>query len=159
MRIAVACDHAGYRLKEEVKLVLRELGHEVRDFGTNSDEPVDYPDLIGPAVEAVAAGDFERGIVIGGSGNGEAMVANKVPGIRCALCHDVTTATLARAHNDANVLSLGARIIGSEVARDTVRAFLEVPFDGGRHEGRLEKMAAIERGKTGSRNRGGADSR
>lgn len=154
MKIAVACDHAGYRLKEEVKLVLRELGHEIRDFGTNSDEPVDYPDLIAPAVEAVAAGQCDRGIIIGGSGNGEAMVANKIPGVRCALCHDVTTATLARAHNDANVLSLGARIIGSGVARDTIRAFLETHFEGGRHERRLEKMTAIERGKAGSRPRG-----
>lgn len=154
MKIAVACDHAGYRLKEEVKLVLRELGHEIRDFGTNSDEPVDYPDLIAPAAEAVAAGQCDRGIIIGGSGNGEAMVANKIPGIRCALCHDVTTATLARAHNDANVLSLGARIIGSGVARDTIRAFLETHFEGGRHERRLEKMTAIERGKAGSRPRG-----
>jgi ribose 5-phosphate isomerase B len=154
MKIAVASDHAGYRLKEELKLLLRELGHEVRDFGTHSEDPVDYPDLIVLAAEAVARGECERGIVLGGSGNGEAMVANKVPGVRCALCHDVTTARLARAHNDSNVLSLGQRIVGSEVARDVVRTWLETPFEGGRHEQRVQKIAAIERGLSEARDRG-----
>ena len=154
MKIAVASDHAGYRLKEELKLLLRELGHEVRDFGTNSEDPVDYPDLIVPAAEAVARGECDRGIVLGGSGNGEAMVANKVPGVRCALCHDVTTARLARAHNDSNVLSLGQRIVGSEVARDIVRTWLDTPFEGGRHEQRVQKIAAIERGLSEARDRG-----
>jgi len=144
MKIAIASDHAGYRLKEDVKLLLRELGHEVRDFGTHSEDPVDYPDFIAQAAEAVARGEFERGIVLGASGNGEAMVANKLPGIRCALCHDVTTARLARAHNDANMLALGQRIVGSEVAKDTVRAWLETSFDGGRHQRRIEKIAALE---------------
>lgn len=144
MKIAVASDHAGYRLKEELKLLLRELGHEVRDFGTHSDDPVDYPDFVAPAAVAVARGECERGIVLGGSGNGEAMAANKVAGVRCAVCHDVTTARLARAHNDANMLSLGQRIVGSEVARDIVRVWLDTPFDGGRHEQRLEKLRAIE---------------
>jgi len=159
MRIAVASDHAGYRLKEELKLLLRALGHEVRDYGTSSEAPVDYPDVVVLAAEAVSRGECERGIVLGGSGNGEAMVANKVPGIRCALCHDATTARLARAHNDANVLALGQRIVGSEVARDIVRVWLETAFEGGRHARRVEKIAAIERGRLESRNRGGAEPR
>jgi ribose 5-phosphate isomerase B len=146
MRIAVASDHAGFRLKEELKPLLRELGHEVRDFGTHSEDPVDYPDLIVPAAEAVARGECERGIVLGGSGNGEAIAANKVRGVRCALCHDVTTARLARAHNDSNVLALGQRIVGSEVAKDIVRSWLETPFEGGRHARRVAKIAALERG-------------
>ncbi|HXF81351.1 MAG TPA: ribose-5-phosphate isomerase [bacterium] len=146
MRIAMASDHAGFRLKEELKPLLRELGHEVRDFGTHSEDPVDYPDLIVPAAEAVARGECERGIVLGGSGNGEAIVANKVRGVRCALCHDVTTARLARAHNDSNVLALGQRIVGSEVAKDIVRSWLETSFEGGRHARRVAKIAALERG-------------
>ncbi len=145
MKIAVASDHAGFRLKEELKLLLRELGHEVRDFGTHSSDPVDYPDFIAPAAGAVSRGDCERGIVLGGSGNGEAMVANKVPGIRCALCHDVTTARLARAHNDANMLALGERVTGTQVVKDIVRVWLDTPFEGGRHQRRLEKMAGLER--------------
>ncbi len=144
MKIAVASDHAGYKLKEELKMLLREFGHEVRDFGTHSEEPVDYPDFIVLAAEAVSRGECDRAIVLGGSGNGEAIVANKVPGIRCALCHDVTTARLARAHNDANVLAIGQRIVGPAVTRDLVREWLETPFEGGRHERRLEKLAALE---------------
>lgn len=145
MRIAIASDHAGLRLKEELKLLIRELGHEVRDFGTNSEGPVDYPDFIIPAAEAVAAGDADRAVMLGGSGNGEAMVANKVPGVRCALCHDTTTARLARAHNDANAVAIGQRIIGAEVAKDIVRVFLEAGFEGGRHQRRLDKMSDLER--------------
>src|SRR4030065_1740879 len=116
MRSAAASAPAGSRLKEEIRLLLRELGHEVRDCGTHSEDPVDYPDLIVLAAEAVARAECERGIVLGGSGNGEAMVANKVPGVRCALCHDVTTARLARAHNDSTVLSRGQRDVGREAA-------------------------------------------
>ena len=145
MRIAIASDHAGFRLKEELKLLIRELGHEVRDFGTNSEGPVDYPDFVVPAAEAVAAGEADRAIVLGGSGNGEAMAANKVPGVRCALCHDTTTARLARAHNDANTISLGQRITGGEVARDIIRVFLETAFEGGRHQRRVEKVMDLER--------------
>src|SRR2546427_12170961 len=141
MKIAIASDHAGYRLKEDIKLRLRELGHEVRDFGTHSDDPVDYPDFVAPAAEAVSRGECERGIVLGGSGNGEAMVANKVPGIRCALCHDVTTARLARAHNKASMVAHGQRVVGSDVARDTLRGWLGGPVDGGGHEGRIKKRA------------------
>lgn len=144
MKIAIASDHAGFRLKEDLKLLLRELGYEVRDFGTHSADPVDYPDFIVPAANAVSRGECERGIVLGGSGQGEAMVANKLPGIRCALCHDVTSARLARAHNDANMLALGERVIGNQVAKDAVRAWLDTPFEGGRHQRRLEKLAAVE---------------
>lgn len=144
MKIAIASDHAGFRLKEEVKQQLRELGHEVRDFGAHSEEPVDYPDFIVQAADAVRRGECQRAIVLGGSGNGEAMVANKVPGIRAALCHDVTTARLARAHNDANVLALGQRTTGSAVVKDVVQAWLDTPFEGGRHQRRLDKMAALE---------------
>lgn len=158
MRIAVASDHAGYRLKEELKLLLRELGHEVRDMGSNSEDPVDYPDFVVPAAMAVVQGECDRAIVIGGSGNGEAMVANKVPGIRCALCHDATTARLARAHNDANALALGQRVVGTEVARDIVRVWLDTAFEGGRHARRLEKMAALE-GMPGERGRSGGNPR
>ncbi|HEX4840952.1 MAG TPA: ribose 5-phosphate isomerase B [bacterium] len=144
MKVAIASDHAGFRLKEEVKQLLRELGHEVRDFGAHSEEPVDYPDFVVQAAEAVRRAECLRAIVFGGSGNGEAMVANKVPGIRCALCHDVTTARLARAHNDANVLALGQRITGSEVAKDIVHTWLDTPFEGGRHQRRVDKIAAVE---------------
>ena len=145
MRVAIGSDHAGFRLKEELKLLIRELGHEVRDFGTNSEGPVDYPDFIIPAAEAVAAGDADRAVVLGGSGNGEAMTANKVPGVRCAVCHDATTARLARAHNDANVIAVGQRVTGPEVAKDIVRAFLETAFEGGRHQRRVDKMMDLER--------------
>jgi len=145
MRIAIASDHAGFRIKEELKLLIRELGHEVRDFGTNSEGPVDYPDFIIPAAEAVAVGEADRAVLLGGSGNGEAMVANRVAGVRCALCHDATTARLARAHNDANAVALGQRISGAEVAKDIVRVFLETAFEGGRHQRRVEKMMDLER--------------
>jgi len=134
-------------LKEHVARLLAEWGHHVEDFGTDSPDPVDYPDFIVPAAQAVARGQSERGIVFGGSGNGEAMAANKVPGIRAALCHDVTTARLARQHNDANVLALGARIIGTEVAADIVRVFLDTAFEGGRHARRVEKLGALDGGR------------
>ncbi len=140
----MASDHAGFKLKEELKMMVRELGHDVRDFGTHSEDTVDYPDFVVLAADAVSRGECDRAIVLGGSGNGEAIVANKVPGIRCALCHGVTTAQLARAHNDANVLAIGQRIVGAAVARDVVREWLSTPFEGGRHVRRLEKLAAIE---------------
>lgn len=124
----------------------------MQDFGTDSPEPVDYPDIIVPAAQAVADGQAERGVVFGGSGNGEAMAANKVAGIRAALCHDVTTARLARQHNDANVLALGARITGTEVAADIVRVFLDTAFEGGRHARRVQKLRALDdaRGAAGA---------
>jgi ribose 5-phosphate isomerase B len=144
MRIALGGDHAGVLLKADIARLLLELGHEVQDLGTNSAEPVDYPDFCIPVAERVAGGQADRGIIFGGTGNGEAMSANKVRGIRCAVVHDVTTARLARFHNDANMISLGARIVGSEVAKEIVRTFLTTPFEAGRHVPRLEKIHKYE---------------
>lgn len=140
MRIALGTDHAGYPFKEKIKRFLLERGHEVEDFGTHSEESVDYPLFIRPAAEAVADGACERGIVMGGSGNGEAMAANRVPGVRCALCWNEETASLARRHNDANMLSLGGRVIPWERAEEIVRIWLETPFDGGRHLRRIHQI-------------------
>ena len=140
MKIAIASDHAGFSYKEQIKTVLIEQGHAVRDFGTHSAQACDYPDFIRPAAVAVAAGEFERGIVLGGSGNGEAMVANKVKGIRCALCWDLRSARLSREHNDANMLSLGERMMSIHEALEIVDLWLNTPFKGGRHAIRLEKM-------------------
>jgi ribose 5-phosphate isomerase B len=137
MKIAISSDHAGFEYKEKIKALLIGLGHEVKDFGTFSNAPVDYPLFIRPAAEAVARGEFDRGIVLGGSGNGEAIVANKVHGIRCALCWNVETARLAREHNDSNVLSLGQRMIPEELALEIVRVWLATPFAGGRHARRI----------------------
>jgi ribose 5-phosphate isomerase B len=137
MKIAISSDHAGFEYKEKIKALLLGLGHEVKDFGTFSNAPVDYPLFIRPAAEAVARGEFDRGIVLGGSGNGEAIVANKVHGIRCALCWNVETARLAREHNDSNVLSLGQRMIPEELALEIVRVWLATPFAGGRHARRI----------------------
>jgi ribose 5-phosphate isomerase B len=137
MKIAISSDHAGFAYKEKIKALLIGLGHEVKDFGTFSNAPVDYPLFIRPAAEAVARGEFDRGIVLGGSGNGEAIVANKVHGIRCALCWNVETARLAREHNDSNVLSLGQRMIPEELALEIVRVWLATPFAGGRHARRI----------------------
>jgi len=138
MKIAIGSDHAGFRYKETIKQFLTELGHGVDDFGTDSEEPVDYPLYIRPVALAVARGEAERGVVLGGSGNGEAMVANRVKGVRCALCWNVKTARLARQHNDANVISLGQRMITEEVALEIVRTWIETPFEGGRHLRRIE---------------------
>jgi ribose 5-phosphate isomerase B len=144
MRIAIGSDHAGYEYKSTFIELLEALGHEVEDFGTHSTESVDYPDFIRPVAEAVAGGAFERGIVLGGSGNGEAMAANKVRGVRAALCWDATTARLARQHNDANVLGLGGRILGEGLAVAIVDEFLSTDFEGGRHERRVAQIADIE---------------
>lgn len=143
MKIALGTDHAGFRYKERVKEFLGSLGHEVKDFGTFSEEAVDYPVFIRPAAEAVAGGECERGIVFGGSGNGEAMAANKVHGVRCALCWNEESARLSRQHNDANVLSLGQRMIDDELALRIVRIWLETPFAGGRHEQRVAQLDAM----------------
>jgi len=143
MKIGIGSDHAGFEYKERIKLLLRELGHEVRDFGTNSAEPVDYPVYIRPVAEAVAKGDVERGIVLGGSGNGEAMVANRVKGVRCALCWNLESARLGREHNDANALSIGQRMIPVDLALEIVRIWLTTPFAGGRH---LERIREIDQG-------------
>jgi ribose 5-phosphate isomerase B len=143
MKISLGTDHAGFCYKEKVKELLTSLGHEVKDFGTFSEEPVDYPVFIRPAAEAVASGECERGIVFGGSGNGEAMVSNKVHGVRCALCWSEESARLSRQHNDANVLSIGQRMIAEELALNIVRIWLETPFDGGRHERRVAMLNAM----------------
>jgi ribose 5-phosphate isomerase B len=140
MKIAIGSDHAGYRYKEEIKRFLAGQGHEVEDFGTRSEEPVDYPLFIRPAAEAVAAGTCERGIVLGGSGNGEAMAANRLRGIRCALCWNEESARLARRHNDANMISLGERMLPLDTALEIVRIWLETPFEGGRHVRRIELL-------------------
>ncbi|MCU1340961.1 MAG: rpiB [Candidatus Acidoferrum typicum] len=137
VKIAIGSDHAGYEYKEKIKTLLIGLGHEVEDFGTSSAQPVDYPLFIRPTAEAVARGECERGIVLGGSGNGEAMVANKVRGVRCALCWNLETARLAREHNDSNVLSLGQRMLPEELALEIVKVWLVTPFDGGRHARRI----------------------
>jgi ribose 5-phosphate isomerase B len=140
MNIAIGSDHAGFEYKERLKPLLASWGHTVRDFGTDSPEPVDYPPFIRPVAEAVASGEFERGIVLGGSGNGEAIVANKVRGIRCALCWSEQTARWAREHNDANVLSLGQRTIPAELAIQITRLWLETAFAGGRHAHRIAQI-------------------
>ncbi|HXT51603.1 MAG TPA: ribose 5-phosphate isomerase B [Thermoanaerobaculia bacterium] len=142
MRIALASDHAGFRYKERLKGLLAELGHEAVDFGTHSEESVDYPLFIRPAAEAVAARECERGIVLGGSGNGEAMAANRVRGVRCALCWSRESAELARRHNDANVISIGERLLPWELVVEIVDAWLATPFDDGRHSRRIAQLDA-----------------
>ena len=144
MRVALATDHAGLPLKEPIADWLRDAGHEVIDFGVTDPKPVDYPDVIAPAAQAVANGECERGIVLGGSGTGEQIVANKVRGIRCVEAADPVTARLGREHNDANVLAMGARIIGREVALACVAAFMSGTFEGGRHARRVDKISALE---------------
>lgn len=138
--IAMASDHAGYELKLLIAAHLRSKGYIVNDFGTVSTEPVDYPDFIRPAAASVAAGENDGGIVLGGSGNGEAIVANKVRGIRCAVCWNVDSARLAKEHNNANMISLGARLIGKDLAIEIVDAWLSAEFQGGRHERRIRKI-------------------
>jgi len=144
MRVALATDHAGFPLKGPISDWLAEAGHEVVDFGVHSTEPVDYPDVIAPAARAVAVGDCELGIVLGGSGTGEQIVSNKIRGIRCVEASDPVTARLGRQHNDANMLSMGARIIGREVARACVEAFMTASFEGGRHARRVDKIRDLE---------------
>ncbi|MBN2468956.1 MAG: ribose 5-phosphate isomerase B [Deltaproteobacteria bacterium] len=140
LRIAIGSDHAGYLYKEEIKRHLMRKGHEVLDFGTDSEEAVDYPDFIRPAAESVARGETDLGIVLGGSGNGEAMVANKVKGIRCAVCWNEDSARLAKEHNDANVISMGQRLIPREMAFTIVDTWLSARFEGGRHSRRIKKI-------------------
>jgi ribose 5-phosphate isomerase B len=144
VRIAIGSDHRGFGLKEALKELLAELGHEWVDFGCQTEEPVDYPDIARPLAEAVAAGEYERGILICGSGVGMSIAANKVKGVRAALCHDTFAGRLTRRHNDANVLCLGGWCIGRGVAEDIVRLFLSEDFEGGRHARRLEKIRAME---------------
>jgi ribose 5-phosphate isomerase B len=145
VRLAIGSDHAGYGLKTQVAGFLRGEGHDVEDFGTDSEEPVDYPLFSAAVARAVVDGTVERGIVLGGSGQGEQIAANKVHGVRAALCNDLYTARMSRAHNDANVLTIGARIVAAELATEIVRVWLATPFDGGRHQRRLDQIADIER--------------
>jgi len=141
MKMGIGSDHAGFEYKERIKQLLRELGHDVRDFGTDSpQEPVDYPNFIRPVAEAVARGELERGIVLGGSGNGEAIVANRVRGVRCTLCWNLESARLGREHNDGNVLSLGQRMLSPDLALEIVKVWLSTPFAGGRHERRIREI-------------------
>jgi ribose 5-phosphate isomerase B len=147
MRISMGSDHAGYVLKESLKTYLLEEGHEVVDVGTDSEELVDYPEFCAQAARAVVEGRVDRGIVLGGSGQGEQMAANKVRGARAALCNDLYLAELSRRHNDANVLAMGGRIVAMPLAREILEVWLETPFDGGRHARRLEQIAEIERGE------------
>jgi ribose 5-phosphate isomerase B len=142
MKIALGSDHAGLRTKEAVKDHLKSLGHEVVDFGTHTAESCDYPDFCRPAAEAVASGACERGIVFGGSGNGEAMAANRVRGVRCALCWNLESAKLGREHNNANMISLGERMMTLDTALAIVDLWLATPFEGGRHIRRIEKLDA-----------------
>ena len=144
MRIALGADHAGYALKTLLARYLSEAGHEVKDLGTDSDAPVDYPAFCAAVGRAVAGGEADRGIVMGGSGQGEAIAANKVHGVRAALCLDEFTARLARQHNDANVLSLGGRIVAEHFALAIVDVFLGTEFEGGRHQPRIAQIAQIE---------------
>lgn len=143
MNIAIGSDHAGFRYKELIKTHLAAAGHQVKDFGTNSPEAVDYPLYIRPVAEAVARGEFERGIVLGGSGNGEAIVANRVKGVRCALCWNVESAELGRQHNNANVISLGERMMSEETALAIVDVWLATPFEAGRHQRRIDLIDAV----------------
>ena len=143
----MGCDHAGFALKEDLKSFLQSEGHQVIDLGTTSEEPVDYPAFCAAAARAVVADEADRAIVLGGSGQGEQIAANKVQGVRAALCNDVNLARLSREHNDANVLSLGGRIVAPAYAREIVRVWLATPFDGGRHTARVEQIAQIERGE------------
>jgi ribose 5-phosphate isomerase B len=142
LTIAIGSDHAGFHYKEAIKAMLAASGHTVRDFGTHSDEPVDYPDFCRPVAEAIARGEVDRGIVLGGSGNGEAMVANRIRGVRCGLCWTEQVAVWNRAHNDANCLALGQRTISEAEALAIVRVWLTTPFEGGRHIARINKIDA-----------------
>jgi ribose 5-phosphate isomerase B len=140
MTIAIGSDHAGYRYKQAIIAHLEEAGHSVTDFGTHSEESTDYPKFIRPVAEAVAAGKFMRGIVLGGSGNGEAIAANRVKGIRCGLCWNLESVRLTRQHNDANVLSLGERMMDLNTALQIVDVFLSTAFEGGRHLARIQQL-------------------
>jgi len=140
MRIAIGSDHAGFEYKQRIRARLESSGHDVRDFGTDSADPVDYPNFIRPVAMAVARGEAERGIVLGGSGNGEAMVANRIPGVRCAVCWNLESARLARQHNDANMISLGQRMMAIETALEIVEKFLATGFEGGRHIRRIRMI-------------------
>ncbi len=147
MKIAIASDHGGFELKQHLIAYLAELGYEYRDFGCYSAESMDYPDVAFPTAEAVARGEFERGVLICGTGVGVSICANKVPGVRCALCGDILTAELTRQHNDSNMLAMGGRIIGVETAKAILRTWLETEYLGGRHARRVGKISKYEEGR------------
>lgn len=149
MKIALGADHAGYELKEHLARVLERDGHGVVDLGTDSEEAVDYPRFSEAVGREVTSGRVERGVVLGGSGQGEQIAANKVPGVRAALCNDLYTARMSRLHNDANVLAMGARVVGTALAEEIVRLWIETPFEGGRHERRVGQIREIESGCPG----------
>ena len=145
MKIAVACDHAGLQLKNVLIEEMQKEGYEVKDFGTYTEESCDYPDYVIPTAKAVAKGEFDRGVVVCGTGLGVSMTANKVHGIRCAVCHDTFSAKATRQHNDANLLAMGQRVVGTGVALEVLKAFLETDYEGGRHQRRIDKMMALEK--------------
>ncbi|KDN58211.1 MAG: ribose 5-phosphate isomerase B [Exiguobacterium sp.] len=144
MKIAIGADHGGFNLKKDIVGLLEELGHEYKDFGTHSAESIDYPDVAIPVAEAVAAGEFDRGILICGTGIGIGIAANKVKGIRAALVHDSFSAKATRQHNDSNIMTLGERVVGPGLALDLVETWLDTSFEGGRHSNRVDKMSAYE---------------
>jgi ribose 5-phosphate isomerase B len=146
MRIAIGADHAGYPLKQHLLGLLDKLGHQVNDLGTHSEESVDYPPIMAAVGRAVVGGDAERGIVLGGSGQGEQIAANKVRGVRAALCNDLYTARMSREHNDANVLAMGGRVVGNGLAEEIVQLWLATDFEGGRHQRRVDQITALETG-------------
>ena len=154
--VALGADHAGFELKEALKAFLIDQGYQVLDYGTHSPEPVDYPDYAEQVAEAVATQKVERGVLICGTGIGMAMAANKVSGVRAALCSDLYTARMSREHNDANVLTLGGRLMGPDMALDILRMWLESEFTGGRHERRVDKIAQLERRHAGDQPRAGS---
>ena len=154
MRVAIGADHAGFPLKEHLKQTLARLGHTVEDCGTNSEASVDYPPICFAVGRAVADGRVDRGIVLGGSGQGEQIAANKIPGVRAALCNDLFTARLSREHNDANVLSMGGRIVASGLADEILALWLTTPFEGGRHQRRVDQITAVEQTTAAERARG-----
>jgi ribose 5-phosphate isomerase B len=147
MRIAIGSDHAGFALKQHLIATLQRLGHEIEDCGTHSEDPVDYPPICADVGRLVAAGRADRGVVLGGSGQGEQIAANKVQGVRAALCNDLFTARLSRQHNDANVLAMGGRIVGAALADEILTLWLSTAFEGGRHQRRLDQIAEIEAGR------------
>jgi ribose 5-phosphate isomerase B len=145
MRVAIGADHAGYTLKEHLKVTLAALGHEVQDVGTDSEASVDYPPICAAVARAVAEERADRGVVLGGSGQGEQIAANKVAGVRAALCNDLYTARMSRLHNNANVLTMGGRIVASGLADEILRVWLDTPFEGGRHQRRIDQISELER--------------
>jgi ribose 5-phosphate isomerase B len=150
VRVAIGADHAGFPLKEHLKRFLEGEGHDVDDLGTHSEEPADYPPICAAVARAVRDGRADRGVVLGGSGQGEQIAANKVRGVRAALCNDTWLARKSRAHNDANVISMGARVVAPAMAEEILKGWLEWEFDGGRHARRIEQIAEIEREEAGA---------